>query len=430
MGPVSLALIPLAVLFLMIFVLRMPFPLGFFASGFTYFLVKGTDIALATQRALTQLNEKYVLIAVPLFIFTANVMNRGKITEILFDFANRLIGAVPGALGHVNAVVSLIFSGMTGSEIADVGGVGMMSVEAMTDGGYDKDFSCAVSAATATVGPIFPPSIPMVFYAMLTGVSIGKLFMGGMIPALILTPALMVIIAVTSSRRGYPQAARFSFREFIVTAFKAFPALLTPVILLGGIYSGIFTPTEAGAVAGAYALIIGVLVYRALGGKALWEILVDTVKKTGMLSLLVGSAYIYAYIIAVENIPTYIKGWLFNITSNPLGIFFIITGFFLLLGMVLDTSVQILIFIPMVMAAVEAAGINLIHFGVSITLTMMLSLDTPPFGMSLFIISGVTDTPLGPIIREVIPFVLGEVFVNILIILLPQLVLFLPSILG
>lgn len=430
MPALSLALIPLVVLFVMTFVLSMPLPLGFFASTFAYFWASGGDIGLAAQRALTQLNTKYIIIAVPLFVFTANVMNRGKVTEILFGFANKLIGAIPGALGHVNAVVSLIFSGMTGSEVADVSGIGMMSVEAMTDAGYDKDFSCAVSAATATVGPIFPPSIPMVFYAMLTGASIGKLFLGGMIPALILTPTLMVIIGVISWRRGYPTASRFSVKAFLISAFKSLPALITPVILLGGIYTGVFTPTEAGAAAAAYGLVVAIFVYRALGLKALWEVLVDTVRKTGMLSLLVGSAFVFSYIVASENIPTYIQSWLFSITQDPLGLFFIIIGFFLVIGMFVDTSTQILIFIPMVIPAVEAAGIDLIHFGVAVVLTMMLSLDTPPFGVSLFVISGVTDTPLGPIIREVVPFVIGEIFVNVLIILVPPLVLFLPHLLG
>lgn len=426
----SIGMIPLSLIFVLTFVTNIPLPLGFFAATMSYFIVNGQDVGMVAHRALTMLDAKYIIIAVPLFVFTANIMNEGKITERVFDFANSLVGRLPGGLAHVNVIASLIFSGMTGSEVADASGLGMMEIKAMTDGGYKKDFSCAITATSATVGPIFPPSIPMVFYAMLSGASIGKLFMGGMLPGVLISLSLMLGISVIAKRRNYPTGKRYALKEFVLSSLKAFPALLTPVVLLGGLYTGVMTATEAGAIAAFYGLLVSTFVYRAMGFKRFYNILVDTVKKTGMLSLLVGSAFVFSFIVARENIPQYIESFLFNLTDDKVLLLVILVVFFLILGMFIDTSTQILIFVPMVLPIVNKMGIDLIHFGVVTVLTMMISLSTPPFGVVLFIVSGISDTPLGPIIREAVPMLIILIVVLFILVLVPDLVLFIPNTFG
>ena len=271
--------------FILTFILRIPIALGMLMSSIYYFVFAtgpATGIQMAATQFLTQLNVKFILIAVPLFVFTAKVMNTGAVTEMVFRFANILVGRWKGGMGHVNVVASIIFSGMTGSAVADASGLGIMEIESMRKQHYDDGFSCAITAASATIGPIFPPSIPMVFYAMFSGASIGNLFLGGMAPGILIGIALMIYIAYIAKKRNYPKGKIYPFKEFIKITISAFPALLTPVILLGGIYSGIVTPTEAGALAAFYAIIISFFVYRTMGLKQLLSVIVDTVKTTGI----------------------------------------------------------------------------------------------------------------------------------------------------
>ncbi|HDK25559.1 MAG TPA: TRAP transporter large permease, partial [Candidatus Atribacteria bacterium] len=370
---------------------------------------------------------KFILIAVPLFVFTAKVMNTGKVTEMVFKFANILVGRWKGGMGHVNVIASIIFSGMTGSAVADASGLGIMEIEAMRKQHYDDGFSCAITAASATIGPIFPPSIPMVFYAMFSGASIGRLFLGGMVPGILIGIALMIYIAYISKKRNYPTGERYPFRELIKITLKAFPALLTPAILLGGIYSGIVTPTEAAALAGFYAMLISFFVYRSLGLKQLLEVIIDTVKTTGSLSLIVGAAFAFSYIVAIEHIPDMISGVFLGFTNNKYLMLLIINIVFIILGMFVDTSCIQVVFVPMVLPLVKALGIDLVHFGVVIVLNMMIGLSTPPFGMLLFIVSGISGTPLRIIIKEVFPMLLVLIIVLLLITYIPQIVLFIPN---
>jgi len=379
---------------------------------------------------LTNLFSVFIIIAVPLFVFTAKVMNTGKVTDMVFDFANGLVGRFQGGLGHVNVVASIIFSGMTGSAVADASGLGLMEIEAMRKRGYDDGFSCAITAASATIGPIFPPSIPMIFYAMLSGASIGALFMGGMIPGLLIGVALMIYIAFIAIRRNYPRGLDVTLRVFLMTSLKALPALLTPVILLGGIYSGAVTPTEAGALAGFYAIIVAMLVYRLMGFKELYEVTLDTVKTTGTLSLIVGAAFTFSFVVAREQIPQAVGGFLLTITENKYMLLLLINVLFLVLGMFIDTSTIMLVFIPMVLPLVNSLGIDLTHFGVMIVLNMMIGLSTPPFGMLLFIVSGISGTSLGLVIKESLPMVAVLIVVLFLITYIPEIVLFLPQYFG
>jgi tripartite ATP-independent transporter DctM subunit len=371
-----------------------------------------------------------VLIAVPLFVFMAEIMNSGKVTDMIFAFATGLVGRRRGGLGYVNVVASIIFSGMTGSALADASGLGMMEIRAMKRHGYDDGFSCAITAASATIGPVFPPSIPMIFYSMLSGASVGALFMGGMLPGIMVGLALMAYIAYIANKRNYVRGEKVVFAHLIRITVRAAPALFSVVVLLGGIYSGIVTPTEAGALASLYAIIISIFVYRAIGWQDFLGILTATVKTTGILSLLVGSAYVFSYIVAIEHIPNAVAEFLLDVTSNKYLLLLLINVTFIILGMFVDTMTIILVFIPIVLPLVQALGIDLVHFGVVITLNMMIGLSTPPFGMLLFVVSGISETPLKVVIKAILPMLLVLFGVLFLITYIPPLVTFIPNLLG
>ena len=429
----SIPLIAFILCFVLTFILRIPIALGMLMSSIYYCLLApgpATGLQMTATQLLNNLNVKFILIAVPLFVFTAKVMNTGKVTEMVFKFANILVGRWRGGMGHVNVIASIIFSGMTGSAVADASGLGIMEIEAMRKQDYDDGFSCAITAASATIGPIFPPSIPMVFYAMFSGASIGKLFLGGMAPGILIGIALMIYIAYVSKKRNYPKGESYPFRELIKITIRAFPALLTPVILLGGIYSGIVTPTEAAALAGFYAMVISFFVYRSLGLKQLLEVIIDTLKTTGTLSLIVGAAFAFSYIVAIEHIPDMISGIFFGFSNNKYLMLLIINIVFIILGMFVDTSCIQVVFVPMVLPLVKAMGIDLVHFGVVIVLNMMIGLSTPPFGMLLFIVSGISGTPLKTVIKEIFPMLLVLIIVLLMVTYIPDIVLFIPRAVG
>ena len=289
-------IIPFAFL-IVAFALRMPIGLGMLAGSIAYYLAKGLSLGSLLNTVCYGLTNAYILIAIPLFVFTANVMNSSEVTDKIFDFARSLIGRRHGATGYVNIVASLIFAGMTGSAVADASGLGTLEISQMKKEGYDVPFSCAITASTAVIGPIFPPSIPFVIYAMISGASVGKLFMGGMIPAIILCIVTGIYVYFISKKRNYPIGSKVTFKQFLSSTFKAVPALLTPVILLTGIYTGIMTPTEAGAVAAAYTLVIAFLVYRTLNFRTLGNILLNTLRTTGAIVLVIAGTYGCSFIV-------------------------------------------------------------------------------------------------------------------------------------
>ncbi len=422
----SLGMIVLFIVFVLIFLLRMPISLGMIAAGAFYFVVDGTDLGSVANHVMNTYYSNYVIIAVPLFIFTANVMNSGKVTEMVFKFANGLVGGVRGALGHVNILASLIFSGMTGSAIADASGLGKMEIDAMRKSGYDDAFSCAITAASATIGPIFPPSIPLVMYAMLSGTSVGALFLGGMLPAVLISIGLMVYVSIMAKIRDYPREEKMPFNQFIKFTINALPAIFTPTILLAGIYTGIMTPTEAGAVAAIYAIIISFLAYKAMSFKALFQIIKDTVRETGSVSLMIGAAAIISYIVAREQIANNLAAYVLNVTNSKYVFLIIVNIIILTLGMFIDTSTIQLVFVPILIPMAKALGIDLIHFGLVVTLNMMIGLSTPPFGMLLFITSGISDTPLKDIMKEIKWPIIALLVVLLIITFVPETVLYLP----
>jgi len=432
----SIPLIVFIICFILMFLLRLPIALGMIMTA-TYYILTAQlldanpiiNMVLVSQQLLTNLEDRFVIIAVPLFIFMAHIMNAGKVTDHIFSFANAVVGRRRGGLGHTNVVASIIFSGMTGSAVADASGIGIMEIEAMKKNGYDDGFSCAITAASATIGPIFPPSIPMVLYATLSGASIGRLFIAGMVPGILIGVMLMIYISIVAVRKNFPySAAVHTFRDLIVITAKAAPALFSVVVLLGGIYSGVVTPTEAGALAAAYALLVSFFVYRSLGIREFLNVIRKTVLSTGTISILAGSAFAFSFIVAWEGIPTMIAENLLSLTTNPTILLIIINITFLIMGMFINTATLIVVFIPIVLPLVEALGVDLIHFGVIIVLNMMIGLSTPPFGMLLFIVSGISDTPLKDVIREILPMLVVLIIVLILVTFIPELSLFLVNI--
>jgi tripartite ATP-independent transporter DctM subunit len=406
------------------FAIRMPIGLGMLAGSIAYYLAKGLSLGSLLNTVCYGLTNAYILIAIPLFIFTANVMNSSEVTDKIFDFARSIIGRRHGATGYVNIVASLIFAGMTGSAVADASGLGTLEISQMKKEGYDMPFSCAITASTAVIGPIFPPSIPFVIYAMISGASVGKLFMGGMIPAILLCIVTGVYVYFVSKRRGYPVGAKVTFRQFLKSTFRAVPALMTPVILLAGIYTGIMTPTEAGAVAAAYTLIIAFLVYRTLNLRALGKILLNTLRTTGAIFLVIAGAYGFSFIVTSEQVSRIIVSAMSGIVHSPWVFLLTANILFLILGALVDVNVSELVFIPIILPLVKYFNIDLVHFGVLICLNMMIGLLTPPFGMLLFVTAGIGKVSMKDMIREVLPLI-GVLLVALAIITyIPDTVMF------
>lgn len=419
-------LIP-ALVMVIAFIIRIPIALGMMSAGVVYLAINGWDIGIVADAMMNTMYGNTVILAVPMFIFMANVLNSGKVTDYMFQFCKSLIGRRRGALAYVNILVSFIFSGMTGSAVADASGIGLMEIEAMEKDGYDKPFSCAITAASSTIGPIFPPSIPMVIYAMLSGASIGDLFLGGIVPGIMIAIFLALYVAFISIKRNYPRGDHFTVREFLYFTMKALPALFTPIILLYGIYGGIMTPTEAGAFASFYALIISLFVYRTMTFKGVLTALKQTALQTGRVTIMAASSAVISFIVAKEGIAEMIAVNVLAITQDKYLLLFLINVVFLIMGMFIDTSTLQYVFLPMVIPVVSLLGIDLVHFGVLIVLNMMIGLSTPPFGMLLFITSGISGTSLKEITREIIPMIFVMMGLLFLMSYVPAIVTFLPN---
>jgi tripartite ATP-independent transporter DctM subunit len=418
--------------FTVTFMLGYPFGFSMFITSVLYLVLAGIDITNVLDVMVIQFETNFVLLAVPLFIFSAKLMNASQLTDRLFAFASAVVGPLRGGLAHVNIVNSIIFAGMSGSEIADVAGPGTMEVYAMEKAGFDRPFACAVSAASATIGPIIPPSIPMVIYAMLSGASVGYLFLGGILPGLVLAACLMVWVFIISGKRRYPVGRWYSLQEFLKVFADSFLILLAPVILLGGIYTGVFTPTEAAAIVCVYALLLSLLVYRTVGAKSLYKLLLEGVVATGFTSFTIGGAFLFGYVLAREEIPAKVAEIFIQlgITSSPVVTLLSVNLLFLLLGAFIDVSASLLIVVPLILPVIKAAGVDLVHFGVVVTMNLMIGLSTPPYGEAAFIIARVTNTPLGAVFRELIVLILFMIVALMLISIFPQLVLWIPRLAG
>ena len=396
-----------------------------------YLGVAGQDLAIAGQTTVQRLFDGFLLLAVPLFIVSANIMNAGSISDRLLNFCIAVVGRFRGGMGHVNVVASLIFSGMSGSAVADAAGIGKIIIEMMVKSGkYTCGYAAAITAATATIGPIIPPSIPMVIYALVSGASIKDLFLGGIIPGLFMGMVLMGLNVFMSHRRGFGREDPVPLRDLPKLTVQATPALLMPFILLFCLYSGITTPTEAAAIAALYALVIAAGLYRAIKLKTLYQVFVDSARAAASVGLVIGASMILTYIVVQENIPQALSATLDGANIHPLVFLLLINVMVLLLGCILDATVIILVIVPLFIPTCEALGIDLVHFGVLIVVNSMIGLITPPYGILLFVINAVTGIPLKEIIGEIWAF-LGVLLLALLVmILVPDIVLWLPSLLG
>lgn len=425
----SIGLAVFLIVFILMFVLKIRIPYGLLSASLAYFLVTGMDLKIVAQQCTSYLYSSFTMIAVPLFIFAADIMNEGSVTERVFGVAKGFVGRFYGGLAHVNVLASLIFSGMTGSAIADAAGLGKMEVAAMRNEGYDDGFACSITAASAVIGPIFPPSIPLVIYSMVSGASVGALFMGGVVPGVLLAIALMVMVAIISRKRNYPKSDSPKPRDFLIYLFKALPAMMTPIILLLGIYTGIVTTTEAGALAGFYALLVAVFGYRMIGWKKLFECIKDTIATTGTVALCCGAAAAINFVVAKEQIAVTLANYVSNAVTNKYMFLLLVNIVVLVLGMVIDTTVIQLVFVPLIVPVAQAFGIDLVHLGLVLCYNMMIGLVTPPYGGLLFVTSSVTSTPLKDVIKEIWWPLLTMLIVLVIITYFPNIVLFMPRLL-
>lgn len=405
--------------------------LSMMCGSITYLGLKGFDTSIAAETLLQGLFNSYTLLAIPLFILAADIMNIGSLADRLLRFSQALVGRYRGGLGHVNVVSSLIFSGMSGSAVADAVGMGRIIINMMTkDGKYTKSYSAAITAASATIGPIIPPSIPMVLYALVSDTSIGYLFAAGILPGLLMGVVLIIMNAVIARRRNYPVDEAIPMADMPGVTFRAFPALMLPVILLGGIYGGIMTPTEAAAMAAFYALMISVTLYRSVSLKQFYNTLLSSARSTATVGMLIAGALTFHYVVTRENIPDQIAVFMQQFDLSPMGFLLAINILFLALGCIIETGAILLIVVPVFIPTVLALGIDPVHFGVVVVVNAMLGLITPPYGLLLFIVANITDQPLMAIVKDLIPFILALIVALGVITFVPDFVLFLPRVLG
>ncbi len=411
--------------------IRLPLALVMFGGGAVYLFTTRQDIGLLVGQVMGQMTAMYVLVAIPMFILAANIMNAASISDRLWAMANALVGRFRGGMGHVTVLVSMIFSSMSGSAITDAAGPGLVAVRMMREiGKYPAGLACAITAAAATIAPIIPPSIPLVIYALISGASIGALFLAGLIPGVMMGLALMIAIWLIAKRRNIPAADHVPVSQLPGVMFRAAPSLTLPVVLLGGIWSGVFSPTESAAVAALWALILGTVLYRKIKVSTLRAVLAESSRQTATTMLLVASAYILNYAIANERLADSLVAAIAAMQLSQMQFMLVVNLFFLVLGCFLDGSVMMLVFVPLLMPSVRALGIDLTYFGIVVTLNFMIGLITPPYGLLLFVMSSLTRVPLIEIIREVWPFVLTLTVLLLILTRFPQIILFLPHAFG
>ncbi len=411
--------------------MRLPIGFAMIASGIAYLTVKQQDLGLVAEQIGNGLYNSYVLLAVPMFVLAANLMNAGTVSERLFDFCRILVGRMRGGLAQVDILVSVIFSGMSGSAIADAAGPGLVTIRQMLrKPGYSRGFAGAVVVASATLGPIIPPSIPMVIYGLVSGASVGALFLGGVLPGLLMALSMMVVVHVIAVRRDMPREAPVPWAEWPAVIFRGALPLSMPVVLLGGIYSGAFTPTEAAAVAALHALVLSTLVYRALSLRRLAGVVLESARSSAVITLILAGSFMLNYAFTAEGVPQAMAQWVDAMDLGRVPFLLLVNLMFLVLGCFLDVSVLLLVFVPMLLPAVNALGIDLVHFGVLVVLNMMIGMVHPPFGMLLFVTKALTGIPIGEMMKEGWPFILMLLALLLALTLFPQLVLWLPQTMG
>lgn len=412
-------------------VLGLPVGHAMIGGSILYLYLAGLDMGTAAEQLLNGMYTSFLLLAIPLFILAAEFMNTGSIMDRLLRFCNAIVGRFRGGLAQVNVVQSIIFASMSGSALADAAASGKLMQTLMTkDGKYPPAYAAALTTVSSVIGPIIPPSIPLVLYALVSNTSVGYLFLGGVVPGLLLGAVQMGLIAVTARRRNFPIEERVPLREMPRITREALPALLMPVILLGCLYSGITTPTEAAAVAAAYALGVSVLLYRSVSARDVYDSLRTSARVTVSIGMLIAGALVFNYVITVENIPRTLSAVLKTYELSQLGFILAANALLLVLGCFLEGTTIILVILPVLLPTAQALGIDPVHFGVMAVTNIMLGLITPPYGLLLFMMGKIANVPLRDIVREVMPFLYVMIGALAAIALFPDLVLFLPKLMG
>lgn len=426
-SPFSIALVVITALAF----LGLPIGLSMMCGSILYLLLAGADMGTVAEQFLNGMYSNYVILSVPLFVLAAEFMNIGSMTERLLAFCNVLVGRFRGGLAQVNVVQSIIFAGMSGSAIADAAGSGRMMQNMMTrDGRYTPSYAAALTAVTSVIGPIIPPSIPMVIYALVSDASIGYLFLAGMVPGLLMAGLQMMQVAITARRKNFPVEDPVPLQDIPRITWRAFPALMMPVVLLGCIYSGITTPTEAAALAAAYALVISLVIYRSISFGAFYDSLLLSAKSTASIGMLIAGSLVFNYVVTIENIPDTLRVLLTSWDLTPTGFLILVNILLLLLGCVLEGTAILLIIVPVFIPTAQALGIDMVHFGVVVVVNIMLGLVTPPYGLLLFIMTNISGVPVKDIIKDAAPFIFWMVVSLVIITFVPDVVLWLPRLMG
>lgn len=427
MDPFTMTLIVICSLAL----LGLPIGLSMISGSVVYMAMRGQDMGLVAERLLNSMFTGYVILAVPLFILAAELMNVGSMTDRLLRFCNAFVGRFRGGLAYVNVVQSIIFSGMSGSAFADAAGSGRVISNMMTrNGRYSRSFAGALTASSAVIGPIIPPSIPMVLYALISNASIGYLFLAGILPGVLMGLMLMIVVFFAARQNNFPVEEPVPLRELPGVTARALPALMMPVVLLGGIYSGAMTPTEAAAVAAAYALLVSALLYRSVSLRQLYHSLVGGARSSVAIGMLIAGALVFNYVVTAENIPEALRIALAGYDLTPLQFLLLVNAVLLLLGCLLEGTAIILVIVPVFIPTANALGVDLVHFGVVVVVNVMIGLITPPYGLLIFIMQSITKAPLGALIRDLIPFIVSLLVALAILTLFPDLVLWLPRRFG
>ncbi|MBM6595284.1 TRAP transporter large permease [Microvirga pudoricolor] len=427
----SVGLSALCLTFVLGAVLRVPVVLTMFGSGIVYLWVSGQDVGLIVDQTLNNTIGMNTLLAVPMFILAANIMNAATISDRLWRAANVLVGRLRGGHGHVTVLMNVAMSSMTGSAVSEAAGAGMVAIKMMRqEGRYPGGLAVSVASAASLLGPVMPPSIPLVLYAVISGASVGALFLAGIIPAFLMALSLSVLISILAHKRNLPRAADSQQGSKAQILLQALVPLTLPVVLLGGIWSGIFTPTEAAAVAAFWAILLGVVVYRNVNWQTMLAVFLESARQSAIVMMLIISSFIINFAITNEGIAQQLAAWIYGMQLSPFEFLLLVNVIFLLLGTVLDGAVMLMVFVPVLLPAVNALGIDLVHFGIVVIINFMIAIISPPYGLVLFVLSSLTKVPMRDINREIWNFCIPLAVVMLILSAFPSIVLFLPHLFG